>query len=104
MPYERYTYAVPGGPNRTFVRGVTPDEGVAGGLGLVVGLRLDDDPGRTRVGDHAADEVPRDLEDRPVVELRARHGRARAARAPGASAVPPSETFDSSHDCALSTA
>ena len=42
--------------------------GVRGGLGAVVGLGLDDDPGGVAVAHDAADEVGRDLEHRAVVE------------------------------------
>ena len=88
-------------------------EGVAGRLLLVVALDLDDAAGGVAVAHHAADEVPRDVVHRPVIEApRARVDRrpawlahsARASRAPRArsscsrtraSAVPPSETFDS---------
>ena len=92
------------------------DVGVAGGLGLVVGLGLDDRAGAAVVAHDAADERPCDVDDGPRVEVRgeraglparsaltragrrARRARGQAARARAASAVPPSETFDSSHE------
>ena len=85
-----------------------PDVGVAGRLGLVVGLGLDDDPGGLAVGQDTADEVAGDLDDRPAVEPRAERpghpspgssSRSSAARArcscsrTRAGAVPPSETL-----------
>ena len=81
------------------VRAGEPDVRVAGGLGLVVGLGLDDHAGRLAVAQDAADEVARDLDDAAVVE-RAVHPRSARARSSCSctrgSAVPPSETFDSS--------
>ena len=89
------------------------DVGVAGGLGLVVGLGLDDRAGAAVMAHDAADEVARDLDHRPGVEVggeRAHPGwassEARAwascSRTRG-SAVPPSETFDSSHELCSSS-
>ena len=56
---------MPGGPNSVAVRARQPDVGVAGGLGVVVGLGLDDHARRCRRG---ATTQPtrsgRDLEDR----------------------------------------
>ena len=92
-----------------------PGVRVAGRLRLVVGLRLDYPPGGAAVREHAADEVLGDLEDRAGVEGRVggceRGGAAHACASPSpsspratpscsrtrTSAVPPSETFDSSH-------
>ena len=82
------------------MRGVSADEGVAGGLGLVVGLGLDDHARRLAVAQDAADEVARDVDDAAVVELAVHapssaRARSSCSRTRG-SAVPPSETFDSS--------
>ena len=85
------------------------DVGVAGGLGLVVGLGLDDRAGAAVVAHDAADE--RRARPRPRAARRSAGGErahpgwassearawASCSRTRG-SAVPPSETFDSSHE------
>ena len=59
-------------------------ERVAGRLAVVISLRLDDHAARAGVRDDAADEVARDLEDRPVVEAGGqRRERRRTGRAGG---------------------
>ena len=95
-----------------------PDVGVAGRLGDVVRLGLGDDPADAVHRERAPDQVARDLHHRPVVELDAelgaqlRHSLARSASASRAAAicsatradaVPPAETFDSSHASPAST-
>ena len=50
------------------MRAVIADVGVAGRLGVVVGLGLDDQARAALVHDDAADQVARDLEHRAVVE------------------------------------
>ena len=77
-----------------------PDVGVAGGLGLVVGLGLDDHAGRLAVAQHAADEIARDLDDRATVERRPQASAARARSSCSRTRsrpVAPSETLVSSH-------
>ncbi len=78
------------------------DVGVAGRLGLVVALGLDDSPGRRAVAQDAADEVARHVVHRASEEGGRGHASARAVRARStcsrtrASDVPPAETLDSS--------
>ena len=83
-----------------------PDVRVAGGLVHVVALGLDHPAGRPLVADRAADQAARDVVHRALVEGPLEpHGpaldstrRAFAICSPTrSSAVPPSETFDSSH-------
>ena len=95
-----------------------PDVGVTGRLGDVVGLGLGDDPAHAVDRQAAPHQVARDLHNGPVVELdpelgsRLRHSpgsSASASRAAAicsatrADAVPPAETFDSSHASPAST-
>ena len=89
------------------------DMGVARRLGLVVGLGLDDHAGAAPVRERAADQVARDLDHRARVELAREHyagWTSSSARAwlscsrTRASAVPPSDTLDSSHSRCASTA
>jgi hypothetical protein len=84
---------------------------VTGGLDLVVALGLDDPPRGAVEADEAPDKVSGDVVDRAVIELAP--ARVEAVAQPDASsstwrawaswsrtdpsAVPPSETFDSSH-------
>jgi hypothetical protein len=44
------------------------DVGVARRLGEVVGLGLDDHARRRPMGDHAAEQVRRDVQNRPVIK------------------------------------
>ena len=62
---------MPGRPEQRRRARRQPDERVTGGLGVVVGLGLDDHARRSPVRDDAADQVARDLEHRPGVERRA---------------------------------
>jgi hypothetical protein len=59
------------------------DVGVAGGVVGLVALGLDDDAAAALVEERAADQVPGDLMDRPVIEaaLEARQERSSATRA-----------------------
>ena len=90
------------------MRAVRPTCAWQAGLGLVVGLRLHDHAARLAVRQRAADELLRHLHHRAGVEGR-REGHyagwpSSSARAwascsrTRASAVPPSDTFDSSHE------
>ena len=109
-----------GGAGRTEQRprpsGAT-DVGVAGRLGLVVGLDLDDHPADPVALDDAAKEIRGHIEHRTRVErvgqrTRRTHAQAAAPTAARARAscsstrasdVPPSETLDSSHERCSST-
>ena len=65
-------------PEQRVGAGREADMGMAGGLGVVVGLGLDDHARALAVADHAADQVSSDLEHRARVEAPAsRLGRAR---------------------------
>ena len=98
----------PGCLEQRRVRGVKPDEGVAGRLGVVVGLGLDDDAAARAVRDRAADELPRGLDDRQLERAQVAvvgrvHAGASAARARTSwSRTRASEfaalTFESSHE------
>ena len=57
------------------------DERVARRLGLVVGLRLDDATCALAMADQAADQVPRDVDDRSRVEARRERRLAQAVSA-----------------------
>ena len=87
------------------------DVGVAGGLGLVVGLGLDDHARRVAVPHDAAEQRPGHLHHGAVVErVRERQACSSSSARACAScsrtrscAVPPSEILDSSQDCCSST-
>ena len=105
---------VAGRPEQRAAPGRDPDVGVRRRLLLVVALGLDDPAGGLAVADDAADQVARDVVHRALVERRGRSARHSAASVrtwrawaswsrTRASDVPPSETFDSSHDAGSSS-
>jgi len=79
---------------------------VAGGLGLVVGLGLDNHAGTLTVGEHTANEIPGYLEHGPGIE-RGPHASDVRARCSCSRTrlrlVPPSDTLDSSQAPSWST-
>ena len=89
------------------IRALEPDKPVGGGLGVVVGLGLDDHSGAPLVRDDAADEIARHLQYRTVVEG-GLHRSAACARSSCSRTrprlVPPSDTLLSSQAPSRSTA
>src|SRR5204863_5538006 len=83
-----------------------PHERVTGGLLLVVALHLHDPAGRSAVADRTTDQLARHLVHRALVEVASHEtcassrstsrARSSCSRTRGR-AVPPSDTFDSSH-------